>query len=281
MRVVVVGSLPPPDNETSRRLLAEVLSYREKSDEVTVVAPSDYAVAHHRLNLRAPTWPAELARLIRGAGEVVVQIEPGFPLSPGAGRARRTASLAALALCLRTARASVTVRVPSLYVLPLGLGGRVAGMLWGAADRIVAGDDETEAVLLRLGPALAGKVEGAAPVSEPPRPALEALEGTGADLLQSATALVRARAASERSLLARRSSPPGFSPVRVPLWEWVPEPGAGVPRFGGLPEVHRPVPAPPPQVSITRALLYAAERRPATRPFARGARRARALVTRR
>lgn len=279
MNVVVVGSLPPPEGEQSRRLLAEVLAYRARGDDVTIVAPSVYAVAHHRLDTTLPGWPFRLIRLLRGSGEVVLQIEPGFPLPLGAGRVRRTVSLAELVICLKVVRAPVTVRVPTVHALPLGLGGRVACALWASATRLVGGDDETVATLSGLVDGASAKVFLAEPAPPSPRPPIEGVEGGEADL-ESATALVRARAASERAALARRATPPGATPVRVPLWEWVPEPGAGVPRFGGLPEVHRP-PAATAQVSVARALLYAVERRPATRPLARGARRARALVIRR
>jgi hypothetical protein len=98
--------------------------------------------------------------------------------------------------------------------------------------------------------------------------------------------IVRVRAASERASLARRGrlGIDGEPDTRVPQWEWLPAPGAGVPDLGPIRTAsgrsrRRPaashVASRAPRMSVrgvATQVLAAAERRSVTRPAAHLAR---------
>lgn len=276
MKVLVIGSLPPPVNDRSNSLLAEVLRYRAEGATVEVMSPTQASVAHRYLELSGPPSGVEIALAARGADVVVVQLQPGFPLEQFPGRASRAIGVGSLAAALRAVRGEVVLRLHSIHDFPLGLGGRAAEMLWARAGRIEAGDQETLAALrAALGPAAEAKVSFAggqvvvADVREQ-----EAELGGDADLA-AVTGIVRARAASQRAeILADRSFQPR---PRVAMWEWAPHPGAGVPEWANAPSEAGPQGSAAKRAA--RAVLYAAESRPATRPIARTARALRRIVT--
>ncbi|MGO9559613.1 MAG: hypothetical protein ACLPQS_03825 [Acidimicrobiales bacterium] len=280
MRVLVVGSLPPPVTDRARGLLAEVLRRRAEGAAVEVLSPTDYSVAHAYLEMPGPASAVEIALAARGADAVVVQLQPGFPFDEGAGRAGRAIGLGALTTALRSVKGEVTVRLHSIHDLPHGVGGRAAEALWAVASNIEVGDEETRSRLLTLvGDAVKDKISLAvAPLQ------IGNLLDPGSDLggdatLDIVTATVRARAAAERrSVLADPVDAAGrvHAQPRVALWEWSPHPGAGVPDWGSAAALS------PPSGSVVtraaRAALYAAESRALTRPLARGARIARRLA---
>jgi hypothetical protein len=282
VRTVVLGSLPPPVTERSRSLLAEVVRLRRDGGEVEVVSPRADTVAHRYLELPGPAAALELALAARGADRVVVQLEPGFPADEDAGRARRALGLGAIALALRYGHGEVIIRLHSIHDLPRGAGGRAAESLWAVADRIDAGSEETLAQLESAVPAAHRSKLRLAPETV----MLGGDRGRSGDLgagasYEAVTDLVRGRAAEARMrVLSDPDAAAGHkrAPARVPLWQWRPEPGAGVPAFG------EPVPgarAQGPLVRrVARAVLVAAEERPATRPAARAVRGARHLLTR-
>lgn len=276
MRVLVVGSLPPPLTERARGLLAEVVRRREEGAGVEVLSPTPNTVAHHHIEVPGPGAALEVALAARGVDEVVVQIEPGFPFSPAAGRAGRTVGLGALAKALQRSGAAVTVRLHSVHDLPGGAGGRAAEALWALAARIEAGDEATlETLRGVLSPEAGAKLALAVPPLE-----LGGRRGTherlgGGAGLEAATELVRARAAGDRAVLAGgRKSTVG----PIPLGEWVPRPGAGVPDWGEVPSIEHP--AERLSRRAARAVLHAADGVSLTRPLARGVRVARKLARR-
>lgn len=277
MKVLVVGSLPPPMTLASRGLLGAVLSRKAAGDDVEVISASRYSVAHKRLDSTGVAGLVELALASRGAGEVVLQIEPGFPVARGTGQSRRAAELTALATLLRRLPVPVTLRLQSVHDMASGIGGRAAIGLWTSASRIEVGDAETAERLGELGPAVAAKVS-LAPETAPIGLARERPPVSDDGDLPSATAAVRSRAAVERARwLAPNAGAPGEDPLpRVALWEWVPAPGVGIPIWSEVGV------APHRASSLGRRaaayLLLRAESYPATRPFALLARRARRLV---
>jgi hypothetical protein len=280
VKVLVIGSLPPPVTDRSRGLLAEVLRRRAEGATVEVLSPTDFSVAHKYLEMPGPASAVEIAFAARGADAVIVQLQPGFPLDETAGRAGRALGLGALTAALRSVKGDVTLRLHSIHDLPHGVGGRAAEALWAVARHIEVGDDEVRSRLEALiGEAVRDKIS----LAVPPlpifgRPDLGSELG-GDATLDTVTSVVRARAAGERaSLLADRVDGAGQvrARPRVPMWEWSPEPGAGVPDWG---HVTTEAPASGSAVArAARAALYAAESRSMTRPFARGARMARRLV---
>lgn len=276
MKVLVVGSLPPPLTERARALLAEVVRRREEGAEVEVLSPSPNTVAHHHIEVPGPGAALEVALAARGVDEVVVQIEPGFPFAAAAGRAGRTLGLGALARALQASRAGVILRLHSVHDLPGGAGGRAAEALWALASRIEAGDEATlETLRAVLSPEAAAKLALALPPLElGARRATHERLGGGAGL-EAATELVRARAAGDRAaLVGRKKGAAG----PIPLGEWVPSPGAGVPDWGEVPGAEHP--AERLSRRAARAVLHAADGVYLTRPLARGVRVARRLARR-
>ncbi|MGO8875414.1 MAG: hypothetical protein ACLQNG_06580 [Acidimicrobiales bacterium] len=294
MKILVVGSLPPPHAGHRRSLLAEVLRLRQEGHEVQIVSLDPLSVAHRYLAAPGVAAAFEVGLLGRRCDGVLVQIEPGLPVRRAAGRAERSVALMTLGAALRKRR-DVTVRLQHLDDLPGGLGGRAAMKLWMAAGRVEVGDEATRAALAdALGP-LAGRVSflPADDLLEEPSLAHTAGGGEwgeGADTTAAAVqGVVRARAAGERRSLAGRGRLPAAGTLttpRVPQWEWLPAEGLGVPDLGPIRSARsRPRRAErrtdrPPQslaakLSPRRAaawVLASAERRAVTRPVAHLAR---------
>ncbi|MGC9961642.1 MAG: hypothetical protein ABSE47_07030 [Acidimicrobiales bacterium] len=294
MKVLVVGSVPPPLTGRRQSLLAEVLRLRREGHEVQIVGLDPLSAAHRYLS--APGIPAatEVGLLARKADAVVLQIEPGLPVRLTAGRLERAAALLVLSKAL-SRKANVTLRVEHLDDLPGGPGGRAGMQLWAGASRIEVGDDETlqqmlgilgphaERVSLMVRSDLATESEGGPTI-------VRDGWGEGADTTAGQVqAVVRARAAEERQALAVRGLLlAGEQPrPRVPQWQWLPTPGAGVPDLGPIRLEHgryrargrqpRPRRSLLQKVSVRRAATWAlasAERRPLTRPAAHLARTA-------
>ncbi len=282
MRVLVVGSVPPPANPRSASLLAEVIGYRRQGAAVEVLAPPGLSVAHRYLVTSGPLAALEIAKAAQGIDVLVLQLEPGFLVSDAAGRAGRAVGLVVLATALRGVRAEIVLRLHSMHDLPGGQGGRAAERLWSLANRIEVGDEETRAQLAEMLGDAAGKVTVARAPAEPPL-LREPFGDLGADAdAEAVTGLVRARAAARRAQLLGPvpiAGGPDRSQIRVPLWEWAPSPGAGVPSW-----VTTAGPGRSGAVSgarqVARAALLAAEARPLTRPLAHYARLARKLAAR-
>ena len=272
MRVLVIGSLPPPVTDRAKGLLAEVVRRRREGATVEVLSPTDYSVAHRYLDMPGPLAAVEIARAARGADEVIVQLQPGFPFEESAGRAGRALGLGALATSLRSVKGDVVLRLHSIHDLPRGAGGRAAEALWTTAARIEVGDGETRSLLEALVPEpLRSRISLAGPPLEIGSDRARLADAGGDADLETVTAVVRARAAHERAtVLADPADLAGQVRVRprVPLWEWA----HGSENAAPAGSVAR---------RTARATLYAFERRPLTRPLARGARIARRLATKR
>ncbi len=243
MKMLVVGSVPPPSGGHRDSLLREVIRLRQEGHDVDVVSLDRLSAAHRYLS--APGFPVglEVALLARRADGVVLQIEPGLPVRHSAGRLERSLSLLLLAAALRLAP-EVTLRLDSLDDLPGGQGGRAAVELWKAADRIEVADDATGSRLQGILGPLGSKVAVAPGSIYGTRRAatsyLAALDGWSDGALTTASqiqAAVRARAAAQRVALGAQGQLPvkgGGRGVRVQQWQWLPAPGAGVPELGAI-----------------------------------------------
>jgi len=294
MKVLVVGSVPPPGGGRRDALLHEVLRLQGEGHEVEIVSLDPLAASHRYL--AAPGVPAavEVGFLARRADAMVLQIEPGLPVRDGAGRAERAASLMAMTRALRGRHA--TLRLVHSDDLPGGMGGRPAIEMWTAAAGIEVGDESLRADLA----AILGPIGDRVSVIDIPAvgaslPADAGLDGwgDGADVTAAhVSSIVRRRAAAEREALAHRRLPDGADgglAPRVSQWQWLPSPGAGVPDLGPLRReggdedrsdsrrLRSPSPARRPGLAFSlrggaSRLLAAAERRPATRSIAHLAR---------
>jgi hypothetical protein len=287
MKVLAVGSIPPPAGGHRDALLAEVLRRRSEGDAVQVLAVDPLAAAHRYLSAPGLAAVIEIALSARGVNAVVLQLEPGLPVRHGAGRLERTVALMGLAAALRGKQ--VTIRLDHRDDLPGGPGGRAANELWKIASAIEVGDETLRAELAPVLGSLADRL-AVAPTSRVLTEAATAIDrgspqdwGDGAEATAShVLEVVRRRAAAEREAIGRRGRlpiPGGGTGTRVAQWQWLPVPGAGVPDLGPIAvpasnsriEARRSAPSLRRQA---RRLLAVAERHSATRPAAHLARMA-------
>jgi len=291
MRILVVGSVPPPLAGHRASLLAEVLRLRRDGHDVEIVSLDPLAAAHRYLVAPGIAAVGEIALLARRFDAVIVQLEPGVPVRPSAGKGERAAALIALAAILRRC-SDVTLRLHEPDNLPGGPKGKGQLAMWQAAGRIEVGDEEMRVEVARLLGPLGDRVSvatGERALAEQFAAADISRWGDGADATAShILAIVRANAAAERASIVRRERGGGSGggpEVRVPQWQWLPAPGAGIPNFGPIlttstgTDRHRRDTVAAKPTSVVRLLrraatsvLVAAERRPTTRPVARMAR---------
>lgn len=268
--VLVVGSLPPPAGRRGASLLDKVLELEAAGRRPTVLALDPLSAAHRYLP--APGFAAALSLIViaRRYQEVVIQLEPGLPVRARAGRVERAAVLSALGTAMRRLP-DVTLRLDHLDDLPGGYGGRAAEALWQQARSLEVGSEEVRAALAEvLGPA-AGKVVvvGRGELDAPGPRDWSGAEGmTAADVV----AVVRTRASAERARLAATGrlagTWSGAATTRIPLWHWLPAPGAGVPDLGPVLGLGLPAARARGARRAFRPLLAAAERHQLTRPLA-------------
>ncbi len=283
MKVLVVGSVPPPRTAHRQSLLDAVLRLRAAGAEVRVMSLDPLAAAHGFLIGPGLPAAAEVGLLARGFGAVVVQIEPGLPVRRGAGRLERSVALLTLAAMLRR-HGDVTLRLHQFDDLPGGPGGRAAIELWKTARRMEVGNSVVAEQLVGLVPELSGRLSIIPGAAEPAavdsgrHDGGEDRWGAGADATAAQVQdVVRRRAAEYREALAARrpAGRPRTPETRVPLWEWLPARGAGVPDLGPVRQSARRreseqslPPRPRSARQLASATLALAERRRLTRPAA-------------
>jgi hypothetical protein len=274
MRVLVVGSLPPPDGDRARALRSEVARLLGEGHTVEVVAPNPLATAHRYLGPAGIVGCIRLATMAGGYDAVVVQVEPGLPVRARAGRLERALSWFSFSFALRRAH-NVEIRLECEADLPGGPGGRAALQAWRSADRIVVGgEDQRSGFLLAVGRAGDRSV-----VISPPVQPLDTDEvggwGEGADAsAENVLELVRSRAARERRNLAEARS------ARVVGWDRLATPGIAMVAGSSS---NADVPSPRGLSGLARSALALADRRPMLRPattFLRAARRSAYAVLR-
>ena len=264
MRVLVVGSLPPPDGERAKALRSEVVRLLAEGHSVEVVAPNPAAAAHRYLVPAGLAGCLRLATMVGRYDAVVVQVEPGLPARPQAGRLEQAASLAAFSLALRRGR-DVVLRLERVLDLPGGPGGRAALRVWQSAWRIEVGSEDERAALVLAAGEIADRV-----VVSPAAAGDPGLDdggwGEGADAsAENVLELVRRRAARERRAVA------GPAPGRILGWDRLPAPGMAMAEL----DASLPQPAPARGLGgLARSALALADRTP-LRPVAMAARTAR------
>jgi hypothetical protein len=246
MKILVVGSVPPPLGGHRGSLLAEVLRLRREGHGVEIFSLDRLAAAHRYLAGPGLATVVQIGVFARRADAVIVQLEPGLPVRRSAGRSERRAVLSALAAILRRCP-DVTLRLCQPSDLPGGLGGRAALGLWKAAGRIEVGNEEARAELAGLLGPLDGRLSSMADAPiDPGQPVDAGLGGwgDGADATASRVfTVVRARAAAQRESLASRARlgvPGAGLENRVPQWQWLPAPDAGVGDLGPFCTVRSP-----------------------------------------
>ena len=276
MRILVVGSLPPPECARAESLRAEVVGLLAEGHTVEVVATDPVATAHRYITPGGIPACVRLWPMVSGFDSIVVQLQPGLPVRERAGRLERDLSLIALSLALRRGR-HVVIRLEHLDDLPGGPGGRGALLLWRSADRIVVGTEDQLAALVA---AVGGPTESA--VTGPPREhgaseidADDGEWGEGTDIsTEDVLELVRIRAARERRELT------GSGCARLPGWDRLP--AAGVASSELDLALTKPPRGPRTPGGLARSALAIADRRPLLRPAVRavrvGYRSARALL---
>ena len=170
MRVLVVGSYPPPAHGEANRTVATVHRLGAQGDDVDVLSRRGSAA-----QLRGPINGPFGALLTWWHGRrydaVVMQIESGAPLRVSHGRRARIDRLVdclAWGVALRAVR-SVTMVVPDTDVIPRSVGGRSGRFLWTAADHLLVTNERGRRRLVDEGGASEDRVELPPLVAVPPR----------------------------------------------------------------------------------------------------------------
>ena len=204
MRVLVVGSYPPPAHGESNRTVATVHRLGAQGDDVDVLSRRGSAS-----QLRGPIAGPAGALLTwwrgRSYDAVVVQIESGAPLRVSNGRRARVDRLVdclSWGLALR-AVGDVTMVVPDTDVIPRSVGGRSGRFLWTAADHLLVTSDRGRRRLVDEGGAIEERVELPAVARKPIRNA----DDGWSDVSDAADVMERVqRRAAEDRRAARRGT---------------------------------------------------------------------------
>ncbi len=215
MRVLVVGTVPPPGGAGAQALARVAASLVASGEQVEVLSPDVRSAAHRSARLDGLFLALRLALAARRFDALVLRIEPGVPLAPTTGRGPRAAALAALGAAT-SLFGQVTLRLDTPVPIPGGLGGRATTRLWASATRIVvASEDDRDQILAAPG-VLAERVEVEEPAPASHPVALQSWAVATDDRLRdSVLALVRARAARDRALNAARAEL-GGAPLASP-----------------------------------------------------------------
>ena len=266
MRVLVVGSLPPPESTRAEALREEVVGLLAEGHTVEVVASDPVATAHRYMTTGGIPGCVRLATMVPGFDSVVVQLHPGLPVRERAGRLERELSLVALSLALRRAR-RVVLRLERLDDLPGGPGGRAALLLWHSAERIVVGGDDQRAGFV----AAVGRPEESLVIGLAREHGVHEVDaddggwGEGTDVsAENVLELVRKRAARERRELAASES------AHFAGWDRLPASGTTLTELDSAASQSSQAPRKP--GDFARSALAVADRRPLLRPAVRAVR---------
>lgn len=199
MRVLFVGTVPPPGGDGARRFAQAARRRIDDGDVVEVLSPNPLSASHGSARLDGLFLAARLAIAARRFDAVVLRIEPGLPLHERAGRIERAVALAALGAALGR-YSEVTLRLDSPIPLPGGLGGRATNALWSSVGSIVIADEADRRMLLEVPGVSAESIV----VEEPAGPATRGPQhwpaATDPDLRESVLVVVRNRAARDREV---------------------------------------------------------------------------------
>src|SRR5258708_8178857 len=160
VRVLVVGSYPPPAHGESHRTVATVHRLGAQGDDVHVLSRRGSA-AQLRGEIAGPLGALQTWWRGRGYDAIVVQVESGSPLRVSHGwRARidRAVDCLAWGFALRLLR-DVTLVVPDTDVVPRSIGGRTGRFLWTAADKLLVASEHGRRRLVDEGGAAGARGE--------------------------------------------------------------------------------------------------------------------------
>ena len=202
MRVLVVGSYPPPAHGESHRTVATVHRLGAQGDDVEVLSRRGSA-AQRRGSISGPVGAFLVWWYGRTYDAVVVQVESGAPLRLSHGRRARIDRLVdclAWGLALR-AVGDVTLVVPDTDVVPRSVGGRSGRFLWTAADHLLVASERGRRRLVDEGGAAEDRVELPTLSPQPERK----LDDTWAGVSDAADVMehVQRRAAEDRRAARR------------------------------------------------------------------------------
>ena len=170
MRVLVVGSYPPPAHGEANRTVATVHRLGAQGDDVDVLSRRGSA-AQLRGPITGPTGAFLTWWRGRGYDSVVLHVESGAPLRVTHGRRARidrAVDCLSWGLALRAVR-SVTMVVPDTDVIPRSVGGRTGRFLWTAADHLLVTNERGRRRLVDEGGAPEDRIELPALTETPSR----------------------------------------------------------------------------------------------------------------
>jgi hypothetical protein len=210
VRVLVVGSYPPPAHGEAHRTVATVHRLGARGDDVDVLSRRGSA-ATLRGPISGPAGAFELWWRGRRYDAVVVHVESGAPLRVSHGRwarVRRLVDCLAWGLALRMVR-EVTLVVPDPDVVPRSVGGRSGRFLWTAADHLLVSNERGRRRLVDEGGASDGKVELPEVLASPVRTSDDGWSGVtdAADVMER----VKRRADDDRRAARRGTLDAGVS----------------------------------------------------------------------
>jgi hypothetical protein len=204
VRVLVVGSYPPPAHGESHRTFATVHRLGAQGDEVEVLSRRGSA-SQLRGSISGPMGALLTWWRGRRFDAVVVQVESGAPLRVSHGRRARIDRLVdclAWGVALR-AVGDVTLVVPDTDVVPRSVGGRSGRFLWTAADHLLVASERGLRRLVDEGGAIEDRVELPEVVVRPERK----LDDGWGDVADAADVMERVqRRAAEDRRAARRGT---------------------------------------------------------------------------
>jgi len=204
VRVLVVGSYPPPAHGEAYRTVATVHRLGARGDAVDVLSRRGSA-AQLRGPIAGPAGAFNLWWQGRRYDAVVVHVESGAPLRVSHGRwARvdRVVDCLSWGLALRLVR-DVTLVVPDPDVVPRSVGGRSGRFLWTAADHLMVASERGRRRLVDEGGASEDRVELPPVVDAPAR----AADDGWTDVADAADVMERVqRRAAEDRRAARRGT---------------------------------------------------------------------------
>jgi len=204
VRVLVIGSYPPPAHGEANRTVATVHRLGAQGDDVEVLSRRGSA-AQLRGQISGPIGALLVWWHGRRYDAVVVQIESGAPLRVSHGRRARVDRLVdcvSWGLALRAVR-SVTMVVPDTDVVPRSVGGRSGRFLWTAADHLLVSNERGRRRLVDEGGAPEARIELPAVAATPSRTA----DDGWADVSDAAAVMERVqRRAAEDRRAARRGT---------------------------------------------------------------------------
>ena len=149
MRVLVVGTLPPPGGSAARALAEAANELRAEGHEVELLSPDPRSAAHRHARLDGPLLALWLTLMSPRFDAVVLRFEPGLPLGPRAGRLMRAVTLSLLGSALRRF-GETTIRFDGGPPVPRGLGGRAMASVFATTDKIVVTSEDKQAELIAI-----------------------------------------------------------------------------------------------------------------------------------